>query len=876
VTSPTDTLSEMPPQTQRQVLGRAARLLASASDFGGTLQQAIRACLPAVGDFGFFDVKVGDAVRRTSAAHLAADIEEMLAPTQWVRQERTDMNLCALSSGAPALHADTDDEWYRRVAVAPGHLQLLRALAFRSMITVPMRYRDELLGALTLFMGRSGRRHTQDDLEFAAELAMLAAPVVASARLVEQHRQAEERLRMAVEAGQVGIWEWDIAGGAVRWSDRVYEMHGLPLGCDTGGLKGFRERVHPQDWPRVEQALATALETGDPYAVEFRAVLPSGSERWIATRSHVVRDAAGKPLRMVGASIDTTERMALLAAERAARSQAEAARRRLETLARAGELLAHSLDTEDTLRAIATTVVPGVADWCRIDLLDEQGVPQRRLAFHSDAERAERALRMARGLRASAEVGGSMAWCMAQRKSWWGRFDEPPACDAPDVRLYASTFGMREHFIVPLVARGRTLGAMAVVQAESGRTLTEDDRALVQELGQRAALALDNARLYAQAETARRQAEDASRAKDEFLAMLGHELRNPLAPIATALELMARREPQAHGTERRIIARQMAHLSRLIDDLLDVSRIAQGKIELQRHPVDLNGVIANAIEQTQPVFEKRVHPVRLQLPGAPALVLGDAVRLTQVVCNLLINAAKFTPPEREVSLTLRADGDAFELVVQDQGRGIAPELLPRVFDLFVQGSQPLDRRAGGLGLGLSIVRTLAQLHGGSVRADSPGQGQGSRFTVRLPSLSDSSSSPSRNDMPDFSDNAATGGLRILIVDDNTDASETLAELLRIDGYDVRCAPDGEAALAVLKEYDAQVALLDIGLPGMDGYQLAEAIRATPQGAAMRLVALTGYGRDNDRARAMQARFDEHLVKPVAPDRLLEVLQSFAA
>ncbi len=833
----------------------AARLLASAADFSDTLRQTIAVCLPALGDFGFFDVVHGDGVLRTVAAHEAPDIEALLATTHWVRQERRDLNLCALSSGEAGLHPCVDDAWRRRVAASDEHLALLRALGFCSMITVPVRYRSELVGGLTLFMGRSGRHHTPDDVAFAAEIALLSAPLVVNARLLEQHRQteaalrsSEHRLRMALEAGQVGIWDWDIVRDKVTWSDRIYQMHEMVPGADIGGLEGFRSRIHPDDLRMVRDGVSRALAGGPDYSAEVRIQLPGGRIRWINTSSHLVRGPDDRPLRMVGAATDVTERVELLAAERHARAEAEAARRRLELLAGAGAALSRSLDPDETLQAIAATVVPQIADWCRIDLLDESGVLQRRLAYHRDPAWAERALVMARQLRAASDTVGSMAWVLATGRSHYGDFDDPAMLADPALLLYTQTFGMKAHYILPLVARGRTIGTMAVIQAESGRGLTEQDRALVLELGQRAALALDNARLYAEAEAARKQAESANRAKDEFLAMLGHELRNPLAPITTALELMALRDPDASVDERRIIGRQVTHLSRLIEDLLDVSRITQGKVELRRKAVDMRTVVANAVELTLPLFEHHVHPVELRLAARPAIVSGDAVRLTQVLCNLLVNAAKFTPHDGRVTLGLRTEGGFVEIYVEDSGSGIAPQLLPRVFDLFVQGQQAMDRQAGGLGLGLAIVRMLVEMHGGTVSAASEGPGHGSRFTVRLPAHQGQPELAVDTDPAPLEE---AGGGRILVVDDNADAASTLAELLQLVGYEVRCAGAGEAALALLDDYVPDLALLDIGLPGMDGYQLARLLRADPRMAGARLVALTGYGRDNDRARALR-------------------------
>ena len=861
-------------ELQHQVLVRAARLLASADDFHGTLRQTIGACLPVLADFGFFDVVHGEDVVRTVAAHEAPEIEAVLAHTRWVKQLHPRLNLCALSTGEPALHPDIDDGWYRQAATGNGHLRLLRELAFRSMITVPVRYRSELVGALTLIMGRSGRRHTPQDLAFAAELALLAAPVVVNARLAEQHHQAEtalrtseERLRRAVEAGQVGIWDWDIERDQVTWSARLYEIYGREPGSDTGGVAGFRAHVHPEDRPRVEAALQAALAGGPEYRVEYRTVLGDGRTRWIATQAHVVREPQGRPVRVIGGCTDVTERVELLAAERAARAQAEAARRRLELLARAGAELSGSLDADETLQAIAKVLVPAVADWCRIDLLDDEGVLQRRLAYHTDPQRAQRALEMSRRLRAAPGTVGSMAWTIANCQPFYGRFDEPRVLADPALREYTQAFGMHAHCILPLVARGRTIGAMGVVQAESGRDLSEDDRALVQELGQRAALALDNARLYREAETARRQAEAANRAKDEFLAMLGHELRNPLAPIASALDLMARRDPHAGVQERHIIGRQVQHLSRLIDDLLDVSRITQGKIQLRREAVDMKAVVANAVELTRSVFELHEHPLELRLTDAAMVVQGDAVRLTQVLCNLLINAGKFTPATGRVRLSLDVSESQVHVAVQDEGRGMAPELLSRVFEPFVQGRQDIDRQPGGLGLGLAIVRSLVELHGGRVAAASEGLGRGSRFDVWLPLADGAMLQP----LPPPSAAPAAGSGRLLVVDDNADAAETLSELLRLAGYEVRSAGHAKAALAMLDEFDPQLALLDIGLPEINGYQLAGMVRAHPRGAGMRLVALTGYGQDNDRAQALAARFDEHLVKPVAAERLFELI-----
>ena len=582
--------------------------------------------------------------------------------------------------------------------------------------------------------------------------------------------------------------------------------------------------------------------------------------------SDALRVSAGQRARA------EAERESLLNSERIARAEAEQARRRLELLASAGAELSRSLEPQATLRAIAAVVVPGIADWCRIDLVDAQGQLQRGLTHHADAQKAQEAGRLVERLRPQPDTPGTMTWCVKTGQSQLVNFhtlSELSEIRDPDMQAFARAIGMRAYYIVPLIARGRTLGAMAALQAESGRMLREEDCALLAELAQRAALALDNARLYAEAGSAREHAEAANRTKDEFLAMLGHELRNPLAPIVTALHLMRLRSSDANASERHIIERQVGHLSRLVDDLLDVSRITRGKVQLQRESLDLRAVVARALEMAQPLLDRRTTPVVLEQPDAPLMVQGDEVRLAQVFSNLLTNAAKFTPSHGHIGVRLRAIDDRVEVIVEDAGSGISPELLPHVFELFVQGRQALDRHVGGLGLGLAIVKTLVEMHRGKVSAESLGEGRGSCFVVQLP-LAASPPVPEAAPAPAAAPHV-DGGHRILIVDDNIDAAQTLVMVLEELGHMARFASDGSSALALLDTFVPEVAVLDIGLPGMDGYELARRLRADPRTQAIRLLALTGYGSELDRQRALAAGFDEHLIKPVSIEGLLSVL-----
>ena len=418
---------------------------------------------------------------------------------------------------------------------------------------------------------------------------------------------------------------------------------------------------------------------------------------------------------------------------------------------------------------------------------------------------------------------------------------------------------------LPLRVGDRELGRLAIGVP---RAADDVDRTIAAELASHLATALDNARLYAEARDARRDAEAASRAKDQFLAMLGHELRNPLAPITTALHLMALRAPDAVGRERAVIERQVAHLSRLVDDLLDVSRITRGKVELRRERTRLAAVVAKAIEITAPLLEQRRHQLTIEVPPDLA-VHGDPVRLAQVVANLLSNAARYTEAAGHVEVRARRDGDAIVLVVRDDGVGIAAEILPTVFDLFVQAPQSSARTDGGLGLGLAIVRGLVELHGGRVVARSDGPGRGTELEVRLPAALAAADAPPP---PPVVAPRAAVTRRILVVDDNADAADLLGEVLDAHGHEIRVALDGPSALRVAEEFRPEIAVLDLGLPVMDGYELAQRLRATPALAGLRLIAVTGYGQETDRARSRAAGFDAHLAKPVSVDQLVTLIE----
>jgi two-component system CheB/CheR fusion protein len=369
-------------------------------------------------------------------------------------------------------------------------------------------------------------------------------------------------------------------------------------------------------------------------------------------------------------------------------------------------------------------------------------------------------------------------------------------------------------------------------------------------------------------------AEESSQRKDEFLAMLGHELRNPLAAIRSATRILDKLVA-TEGDVRRaveIVARQAGHLSRMVADLADLARISRGKLQLEVKPIELQAVVADAVETTRPEIERRRHRLSVELPTAPIRLDADPIRLAQLLSNLLDNAAKYTPEEGQVWLTVEATAGQVHITVRDTGVGIPEAQLRGIFDRFTQREASRERSAG-LGLGLTLVRTLAEMHGGSAEAASDGPGQGSRFTVRLPIVSMARGTVPPNQAPRHAE--APTPRRILLVEDNQDVGETLALALALDGHTVRIVRDGPAALEVVPAFDPEVVLLDVGLPGMTGYDVARRLRQDPERAGLLIIAVSGYGNEEHRRLSEQAGCDAHLLKPVDPDAFRPALDRAA-
>jgi CheY-like chemotaxis protein len=375
---------------------------------------------------------------------------------------------------------------------------------------------------------------------------------------------------------------------------------------------------------------------------------------------------------------------------------------------------------------------------------------------------------------------------------------------------------------------------------------------------------------------------EADRHKDEFLAMLAHELRNPLAPIHNAIQLKRRKDlgdPQLIWS-RDVIERQVVHLTRLVDDLLDVSRITRGKINLNKEVIDLATLVARTVETVQPLIDERGHTLTVEIPGGVLAVHGDPTRLTQALGNVLGNAAKYTDGGGRITISAAQVSTEVEIRVRDTGIGIPAELMPMIFNLFTQLDGASGPAQSGLGIGLALVQRLVEMHGGSVTAYSEGPGLGSEFVIRLPLLMapaqsaenpQSSNHPSALEQSMINAEAPRTPRRILVADDNNDALESLATLLQLSGHEVYAAPNGAAALEFAEQHRPEVALLDIGMPKLDGYEVAKRIRAQDWGQRITLVALTGWGQDSDRRRSQEAGFDSHLVKPLDLDKLTDLL-----
>ncbi|HEV2008637.1 MAG TPA: response regulator, partial [Burkholderiales bacterium] len=629
---------------------------------------------------------------------------------------------------------------------------------------------------------------------------------------------------------------------------------------------------------RLQRTAHTPIIFLTAYAEEMQAAYSLGAVDYILTP---VLPAILRTKVKVFVQLHQMSRQALrqadqriaLAHEQAARAAAEASKRRSDFLAEASDLLSISLDLDTTAKSLAQFAVPFLADLSALVLVDEHGaVRQTEVCWSGSTDGACRSQSVVAldetAIMQAVERALASGDCEVITD-----LDPPPTkltgCEPEAGARMSLEFGftLRALAVLPLIARDRKLGVLLLGLGLSPRDFSAPELALAKDLAARTAVSLDNCLLYA-------KIREADQRKNEFLAMLAHELRNPLAPIRNAVHILGQPglDPAKVKWATSIIDRQSEQLARLVDDLLDVARVTQGRIQLKLEKVSVASVVTVAVETSRPLIEARHHELTIHVPDEPLYVHGDHARLAQVIANLLNNAAKYTEPGGRISIDVQADAaDAADVVfrVRDSGIGIPKEMLSSIFDLFTQSEQSLDRSQGGLGIGLTIVQRLLAMQGGTVRVFSAGVGHGSEFVVRLPRLMHADTGQSELQAPRL----LPAQCSVLLVDDSPDAVESMALVLQLQGYEVRVAHDGSTALEMARQFKPSVVFLDIGLPDINGYEVARKIRLSPATRDCVLIALTGYGQEEDYQRSMQSGFDHHLVKPIEMDALPQLIES---
>lgn len=676
----------------------------------------------------------------------------------------------------------------------------------------------------------------------------------------EQLKQANEtRLKLALDVGQMGVWEWNLQSSEIIWLHGAAEVHGQsPSGAPvTFPVSDYFEYVHSEDRQKLRQAFELARASDDHQQVEYRVVWPDGSVHWIEARGHLFFDGEGKSSHMVGVSVDVTHRK---------RTEQD-----LKFLAQASAELAGLIDPQSTLDRLAYLAVPSFADWCAVDLLQEDGSLKRVAVAHSDPRKVQLAHELHRQFPPDPKMTYGVPQILRTgRPELIGVITDDMlerAVNDPGRRNAMKELGFRSYIGVPLSIHGKTLGVVSFVSAESGRRYGGVDLTLAEDLAHRAAVAMENAELYGALQRA-------DQAKNVFLATLSHELRNPLAAIVSGLGLMTLTldDKKRMGQYTKLMERQANQLTRLVEDITDISRITTGKIDLKKETTSLAEVLNSAIELSRPYLDAGQHELSVSLPEESTDVWADPVRLAQVFSNLLTNAAKYTAEGGAIQLTLKSTHEAYVVRVRDNGIGIASDMLKNIFKIFTQVTHPIQRSQGGLGIGLFLVEGLVKAHGGTVEAFSPGINEGSEFVVSLPRpVSPSQQTDGDAGQVSIGVQESRKKRRILVVDDNIDAATVLAHIVSVLGHEVVMVHDGLAAVRAAAEIRPDTILLDIGLPGIDGYEAARRIRSQSAVDRIMLVAVTGWGQEQDKKQAYEAGFNHHFVKPVRLEQLQEIL-----
>jgi PAS domain S-box-containing protein len=677
-------------------------------------------------------------------------------------------------------------------------------------------------------------------------------------------RESEERFSKLAEQVRFIPWEADPATGQFTYvGPQAVEILGYPLE-DWYTENFWDEHIYAPDREWVINLCRDNSATLDNYEFEYRMVAVDSRIVWLYDLINVVREG-NEPKLLRGIMIDITQR----------KRQEEAQ----QYLAEVSKVLSRSLDYQATLNQVAYLMVPHLADWCTVHVLKEDDIIQPLATAHVDPEKVKWAneINAKYPLDPNEPRGTAQVLRTGQSELYPYIPDEllvEAARDAEHLRLLRQV-GFRSVMIVPMQAHGKTLGTLSFVAAESKRSYDQTDLALAEELARRAALAVENACLYQTAQQEREKAEAANRIKDEFLAILSHELRSPLNPILGWTKLLQTRTLDEATRQRALetIERNAKLQTQLIEDLLDVSRILRGKIVLNVCPVNLVTTIEAALETVRLAAETKNIQIQKNFAPDVGLVSGDSARLQQIIWNLLSNAVKFTPSGGQVEVRLERVNSYAQIRVQDTGRGISPEFLPHVFDYFRQEDGKTTRRFGGLGLGLAIVRHLTELHGGTIQAESPGEELGATFTVCLPLMVEGLPPLETRSFTNAS--ADLSQLQVLVVDDEADMRELVLIILEQQGAQVSVAASAAEALTLLDRLQPDILLSDIGMPDMDGYMLMQQVRSRSpeQGGLIPAIALTAYAAEVDQRQALAAGFQQHIPKPVEPERLIQAIAS---
>ncbi len=648
----------------------------------------------------------------------------------------------------------------------------------------------------------------------------------------------------AQQLGQIGWWRLDARQNILTWSEENQRIFGAPPGAPQT-YQTFLDAVHPEDRAYVDEKWTAALR-GEPYDIEHR-ILVNGVVRWVREKADLEFNESGNLIAGFGITQDITDR-------KSAENALQWSVRRNELLSNTAARLLQSSDAQGVVTELCAEVMRFLGCDVFFNYVLDEDAKRLRLNAYAGIERA-RAAEIE-----WLEFGQAVCGCVARDRE--RIVAEHISCHSDVRTALVGSYGIEAYCCHPLMSKGQLIGTLSF-GAKSRPVFTLDEIEVMQAVSHLVAIAMERLKM----EQALR---DAARRKDEFLATLAHELRNPLAPIRTGLQLLRQidgRESHAPRVQE-IMERQVDHIVRLVDDLMEVSRIRSGKIELKMEQVEVAEIISRAIESSRPFLEASRLSLIVRTPEQPLHVEGDPVRLTQVICNLLNNAAKYTEAGGRVEIEAQDAGGEAVVSVTDTGVGIPPDMLPHIFELFAQVDRTRDHAQGGLGIGLALVRSLVAMHGGEATAESAGPGQGSRFVLRLPlSRGAPLGAPGA-----ALESAFPAPERVLVIDDNEDAALSMSMLLRSMGAEVCAANDGARGIEAFESFHPGLVFLDLGMPGLDGFETARRLRASASGQAAIIVALTGWGGEDVRRRTREAGFDLHLTKPAS---MADVQKAFA-